>query len=124
MSIGELPSGGRRPGCASPARGRCASAFAVRAAASRPKGASTKALRNASPPASRARAPLRGLASIQSCGQLLDCCVVEKIDGGDRCQLEAPEGDIGVDVVRRKASMAPRAYAGTPAAYPPVIRAV
>ena len=44
----------------------CASASAARAAASLPHGASTKALRKASPPASRANAPLSRARSIQA----------------------------------------------------------
>ena len=80
----------------------CASAHAARAAASLPHGASTKALRKASPPASLANAPLSRARWIHAVVSSLHCRVVEQIGCGDGDQLEAAEGDVGVHVGREE----------------------
>ena len=65
-------------------------------------GASTKALRKASPAASLASAPLLAGTVDPVGGQPLHRCVVEQIGCRDGGQLESSEGDVGVHVVREE----------------------
>ena len=88
--------GGTTPGLWVTSASSCASDSAARAAASRPPGPSTKALRKASAAASLANAPLSRARSIQSRGQLLHRCVVQQIDCRDGDQFQSSEGDVGV----------------------------
>jgi len=96
------PVGGTRPGLPVSSASSCASASAARAAASRPPGASTKALGEGQPVGQPGQLSTLAGTVDPVRGQLLHCRVVEQIDGRDGDQFQPSQSDVGVHLIGEK----------------------